>query len=80
MVLNIVLQSMNQVLALGAFLVLCAIIAVGVGLNFLMVEGLLRSDGSDSPESKTNCHACGARIPADQEGCDYCGEPVANAD
>lgn len=54
------------------------IVVVGYLFQVAFFRSIRGRSGTQSSESETmtNCPACGARISADQENCDYCGESV----
>ncbi len=47
-----------------------------VALQFLQAQKLYGSGDSAIPDQQTNCSPCGARISADADTCEYCGEPI----
>ena len=56
-----------------------AVLALGVLFGIVrvaMLQGTGRSEGP-SPDELTNCADCGARTPAAEEHCEYCGRPVS---
>ncbi|MFB6195178.1 MAG: zinc-ribbon domain-containing protein [Haloplanus sp.] len=51
-----------------------ALVLALIAFQFAKVRALYGGDGST--ERRRNCPSCGARIPADADACEHCGEPV----
>lgn len=78
------LTSVTDIAAtLGIYAVVIVIVGlalVGVVFRIAMVQATTMSGTATEPTAKINCPKCGARIPDDQEPCEYCGKkrPASN--
>lgn len=62
-------------------LAVSVLILVAGGLAVVHKMAVVRSFGKRnsprSPDAMTNCPACGARIPQNDDPCEYCGQSAA---
>lgn len=53
--------------------------AVAIALVVTGITGGSASHTDTDHTERTTCGECGARVPADEPACDYCGEPFGDA-
>lgn len=69
-------SSTDPLVAVGIFVAIVVVGGLGMARSVVFYDSILGVDGAQPHEAKTNCPACGARIAADRDGCDYCGESL----
>jgi rRNA maturation endonuclease Nob1 len=55
-------------------LAVCALALAAIALQFAEVRALY--GGDEERTERSNCPACGSRVPAEPDACEYCGEPL----
>ena len=70
---DVLFQIVRVVFIVGFTIVLAGLIV----LRFKELNRVYSGDTAP-PETKTNCPACGARIPADTDVCTYCEESLTD--
>jgi len=70
--------ALHDAVATGALLVgVMGIVLFKIWFGFLEVHEVYGGGDDEIPvEELTNCPACGARVSADAETCEYCGDPI----
>lgn len=68
-----IVDGIGQIALVIGFMV---IVFVAIAFQFLQVHELYGSGDSTTPDQQINCSSCGARISAEADTCDYCGEPI----